>query len=193
MSVVRQVVPESLGTEFEADRRRLQRELEATLNRVSSSERALTPVECLAVVYALRAPEHTRHRLRNVLRYADYRRARFGCVYVLRDSRDPEGRVKIGMTCSHGARLAQHRRDLDDRHGLAVMMLCRVESGFPALLERLAHVLLECAHSSHLVNTHTGRVASEYFDVPNVRRLELMLRALARYVEQRLNAARVTA
>lgn len=109
-------------------------------------------------------------------------RAAPGFVYVLRDARDEPSLVKIGSTsrASVEPRLAEHRRALDDRQGRSVGVVFAVATRRPRTLEALAHTLLECAHQPLLFNSVTQTRATEYFSLPNLARLELLLRALAR-------------
>lgn len=180
MSVVRRVLPDSLGPDYEQERRRLEGELVALLAD-STSTIVVSPVQAMAIVYGLRVPAHTRRRLHTMLRDESALLGGAGRVYVLRDARDPPNRLKIGVTVRRVAqRLSEHRHDLCSRTD--VVIVASVACAHAELLESCVHLLLECAHLPHLVNTHTQRAATEYYEISNLRRLELLLRTLARYI-----------
>ena len=110
------------------------------------------------------------------------RRVEAGYIYVFRDTRDGDSAiVKIGSTVNVRRRIAEWRASLGaSKDELA--LLFSAKSADIRLAEQVMHTLLFCQWLPKRVNAETGRLLLEYFLVPNLDALRLLLQVVARHV-----------
>jgi len=110
-----------------------------------------------------------------------------GHVYVFRDTRDGSASiVKIGSTTAHDPehRIAQWRKTLHTTSSSGELFALFTFTCVHALFaEKVIQALLFCQWLPKRVNARSGARLLEYFDVSDLRALEMLCRAVVRHVD----------
>ena len=170
------------------DERRLVDARRALVEELSLPARLLVepvhPLIAYAILFGETPNSGIQRRVRGAYTYVSRsirRRSEWGYIYVFRDTRDGDSAiVKIGSSVNVRRRITEWRASLNARED-ELALLFSAKSGDIRLAEQIMHTLLFCQWLPKRVNTETGRLLLEYFLVPNLDALRLLLQAVARH------------